>query len=1411
MKSVFHIAAAAALLSSTLFSAERVANGSFTSGKDGWNLYHASVDAAVSYDERGGSVRLDYAAGDKGQSIIHQVVLLDQKEPAAFAYSCMTKAAGLPEDAVPSHRTYGVELCVQYADGSSQWIAPSRKPGVGTHGWERLSGVFTSPRAVRKIVFYARLRLPGRVWFDQFSIDEFDPPRSDLKGCRIVESDDAVTLENDYVKLVFEPANGGTCREFRIKGRGANFAGKKHHEARMFADRLRVGGNCFKRVYKAETLKNSSDEAVLKLSVAGPEGHPFLVLSKTFRITGRSSSVECTYQYRNLPESMAPVVVEPYFRHGWSLRKNDAQRYFVPTAEGVKSIGPTGGNVYVTNAVAGWLASGDGKGSLLACEFDFSRLTSEYFWLGGVDDTTSEWTFMPVEIACGGVFETTQTLYPASGISNPDVAENGIVIGSDNDAEGNYMVRIASAANYILELETKVTLKNGKDVAVARTVQVSPDCTIEVPLGVKTRDVKAVRTVLYDSGRMVCEAERVLHPGFVYKPKSAKAKPAEMKPFELKLSEEVVTPHVKWMKPFAGGRPRVFFLVDILHQREVVELAQRMDLDHRVVRFSRHRDWLAWGMCDRYSRFTFEDANLAVKRELDRPLDAIVISGDLWRNVDAANRARIKALAASGVGVIEIGTDNVMPKGAVSDAAGLACVKDAVSKELLPYGAGSVKVCSAGKSRYVKFDYPARGGLTPFVPYDRPEPPFRYQDYSLGVMARAVAWASGKVCTVPPDAERRVESFVCADGLEITHEFFKDASGRVCDWKATARKTSKAPTFGMPDLPVLIPEDDPRSIPFAVGESGYRLGLRRYLVPHRFAQYRKAGVNELRFWHPDDKSGFFDDAMKMGFKFDFPVTDTRIRTFIKDFSEPYLKTGDKKYLCRKPCFHDENFTAADMAKIKGRIEKFAKYAPTSLDCGDENSLTKWGTPFDFCFSEKTLSAEREWLKGVYGSLKALNRSWGTSFAAWNDVVPLTTEEVRKKHSGDRRWAAWADHRRFMEITYCGYFKSVSEAIKARLPGTPLDMSGTQPPNGYTGMDMWLLSESIGVAAAYDVDNLAEIVRSFRRPLIKPWYGYGASGPNVERRVWYDALRFRNFGVSYFDGINILQPDYTLPKQVKELHSALRFFIDGGGALLRTLDEPPQALIHYSQASIHAAQIERRYDSFLAARATWCKLLDDMNVSYRFVAYAELESGELKRTPARVLILPESSALSDGELSAIRGFADKGGIVVGDRHTATHDIHCNFLGRSALHDLFASGKKGVCIDRILPQYCNLRMMESKVREAIEYRNGIASLFAGALPRRGVEFGSDGITGVRTFVLSPMKGGPERYLGFVREGENNGSSGLTHVRLSSPCRVRNMRTGQDMGVCRSFDVPLAPFQAAFYKAEPVSGDGLPNGVK
>lgn len=1395
------ICAVALLAFSSAVADERVVNGSFAAESSGWSIYRGQADAAVSHDGAGGSLRLAFEAGMKGQAIAHQKVALDQEDAAPFAYSVWTKCEGLPPEAVPSHDNFGIELCVNYRDGGSQWISTKRAPGVGTHGWERLAGHFVPPRAVKDVIFYARLKLNGTAWFDEFSLDSFLPPRNDLPGCTLTEEAGTFVLENGYVRLVFEPAKGGTCREFTVKATGLNYAGDLHPNARLFTDRLRVGGRSYDRVYRAEILRNTPEEAALRLSLTAPKDYPFLELSKTFRITSRSAALDCTYSYRNLPEAMAAQVFEPYFRNGMAAFKRPGQRYLVPTAKGVRRIGPTGGNLPVTDAVAGWVAAADGAGGTLVCEFDYSRLASEYFWLGGVDDTTAEWTFQPVEVAAGKTFETTLSFYPATGMKRPDGAENGICASFPVGDDGNVSVELMAAKRYLVDAEIELATADGSTQTVARTVQLAPDAAVRIPLDAKAKGLKVARVVAKESGRAVFEAERPFASDVRIKPRKAKAKPAELKPFELTLSEELVTPHTAWMKPYAGGKLKVFFLVDLRQAREVVELAQRMDLDHRVIRIADHRDIMAWGMCDRYGRFTYEDANLSLKQELSRPLDAIVIAGNLWRHVDAANRATIARLAASGVGIVEIGMKQPIVPDASPDATGTKYITSAIDDVLLPYGANRVAAFSAGKARAARIDHPADGGLTPAIPYDKPEPPFRYQDYSLGILARAVAWAANRVAPVPSDAKRCVETVdVPGGGMKIVHTFFRDSEGRVCDWSAKAEGRPATGAAATRKAARLFPEDGTYRMPFAVGESFYRSAPRRYLNPLRFSQYKAIGVNELRYWHAEDKSPFFDEARQMGFHMNFPLTGTHLWTFTEDFSEPYAKTKDKRYLCRKPCFNDPAYIAADRARIEKCIEERKRSAPTSFDCGDENSLTLWGTSFDFCFSPHTLAAERTWLRETYGTLEKLNASWKTAFPAWDDVTPLTTEEALAAHAKDRQWAAWADHRRFMELTYCNYFQSVKEAINAQCPGVPLDMSGTQPPNGYTGMDMWLLSDAIGVCAAYDQENLAEIVRSFRRPLIKPWYGYGASGPDIERRVWFDALRFRNFGVSYFDGMNVLNPDFTIPNQVKELSSALRFFIDGGAALLKTLDERPQALIHYSQASIHAAQIEKRYDTFLAARAVWCKLLDDMNISYRFVAYGEIESGELRNTTARVLILPESSALSEKEAAEMRAFVANGGCLVGDRLSATHDIHCNLKAVGALDDLFASGKGAVRIDRVRPQYNTLRMTERTVAEAVAYRDSIAAKFARFLPDVGVAYRSNGLTGVRTFTLFPVNGGEKMYLGFVREGESNGSDGVTQVSWSGTRTVRDLRTGQNLGQRNGMTVTLEPYQAAFYEISP-----------
>ena len=109
------------------------------------------------------------------------------------------------------------------------------------------------------------------------------------------------------------------------------------------------------------------------------------------------------------------------------------------------------------------------------------------------------------------------------------------------------------------------------------------------------------------------------------------------------------------------------------------------------------------------------------------------------------------------------------------------------------------------------------------------------------------------------------------------------------------------------------------------------------------------------------------------------------------------------------------------------------------------------------------------------------------------------------------------------------------------------------------------------------------------------------------------------------------------------------------------------------------------------------------------------------------------------------------------------------------------------------------MKSKVADAVRYRDGILSKFKEYLLKRNAEFFSEGITGVRTFILEPMNGGGGFYLGFVREGESNGSDGVTEVKFSSNMKVRDMRKKIDLGVVKSFKVQLQPYEAAFYLVE------------
>ena len=123
--------------------------------------------------------------------------------------------------------------------------------------------------------------------------------------------------------------------------------------------------------------------------------------------------------------------------------------------------------------------------------------------------------------------------------------------------------------------------------------------------------------------------------------------------------------------------------------------------------------------------------------------------------------------------------------------------------------------------------------------------------------------------------------------------------------------------------------------------------------------------------------------------------------------------------------------------------------------------------------------------------------------------------------------------------------------------------------------------------------------------------------------------------------------------------------DGLGALIvnsRRLSDP--IAIHYSQPSMRtewmlarkpkgdawidrSSSTERMDSELLRLRESYCRLIEDLGLQYEFVAYGQVERGELPRRGYRVLILPRSSALSDAEAEGIRAFVKAGVVVIAD--------------------------------------------------------------------------------------------------------------------------------------------------------------------
>ena len=424
----------------------------------------------------------------------------------------------------------------------------------------------------------------------------------------------------------------------------------------------------------------------------------------------------------------------------------------------------------------------------------------------------------------------------------------------------------------------------------------------------------------------------------------------------------------------------------------------------------------------------------------------------------------------------------------------------------------------------------------------------------------------------------------------------------------------------------------------------------------------------------------------------------------------YGRTKDTKYLHRVPCLFTDEFRKPVAAALRKGIPPILKYTPLAYYLADESSITCYEDAFDLCWHPATLAEFRKWLRKQYQTVDALNAEWGTDYRSWDKVMPATWEDGQARGNP----APWVDHRLFMNRALASAFEYAVGVARKVHPGGLVTISGTQTPGSHNGCDWWKIDQIIDYLQPYSGGGQDEMHRSFNPNLILTGFtGYSISGLPLEYEIWHRFFHSHR-GASIFWGYSFVDPDLTLNAQGRSFVRAFGELHGEGlcravGALSREHDK---IALHYSMASGHVWWIQdgwMRYREgdleyglatspdfarFIRSRVSWGQLLEDIGYQYQYLAYQQLETGELAKQGYRVLVLPGSIALSDQEVAHIRAFVKGGGLLIADVRPGATDQHGKRRPQGALDDLFAAQSYGkgraVCLNHWLDTYPKARL-------------------------------------------------------------------------------------------------------------------------
>ena len=380
--------------------------------------------------------------------------------------------------------------------------------------------------------------------------------------------------------------------------------------------------------------------------------------------------------------------------------------------------------------------------------------------------------------------------------------------------------------------------------------------------------------------------------------------------------------------------------------------------------------------------------------------------------------------------------------------------------------------------------------------------------------------------------------------------------------------------------------------------------------------------------------------------------------------------GDRSAFIRRPSLSDPTALALIQKRITALVRTYSLYRPLFFNLGDEAGIADLSAAWDFDFSSWSLSSMRQWLKGEYGTLAALNREWGTHFDAWQEVIPPTTTETMMRTDGN--YAAWSDFKAWMDMAFAMAIEAGTQAVHAGAPWARAGIEGAQMP-GWGGYDYIRLAPAVDVMELYDAGQSLDFAQAFNRQLA-PLMTINWSAPDALHRAWRGFLRGMRGMILWDPKDRLVNSDGSLGPDGPVAASFLADIRRDPAALIsasRRVRAPIAVL--YSPESYRLQWLldhrtmgtswtrlgsddQNANNAVRAARQRVLGLLDRLGVSPHFVSDRQIASGLLDRMHDRIVILPQALSISAKASDAIRAFVGSGGILISEGQTGLYDGH-----------------------------------------------------------------------------------------------------------------------------------------------------------